>query len=146
MVASAMAAKKAKAQKRADTRADTSYDIAMENAASLGAPGAQYMQQAHDAIVANKRLDRIPIKYGKGLELLGRSVASFGDSDGNDGAGRTPEMDAALSQPDPESQLDYTLRLPQTNGPIYPSGASPHVAHVPDLVAPNWKELDPEQW
>jgi hypothetical protein len=148
MVASALAQKHAKAQEKADTRADTAYDIAMENAASLGAPGARYMQQAHDARVHNQRLDRIPIDYGRGLELIGRSAAGAlgGSSSGNDGAGRTPDVNAALSQSVPNSQLDYTLQLPKSNGPLYPTGASPHVAPVPQLVAPNWDELDPEQW
>lgn len=148
MVASAIAQKHKIKQEKQDNRQDTAYDIAMENAASLGAPGAHYQMQAHDALTHNHRLDRIPIEYGKGLELLGKSLPGLGGSSGNDGAGRTPAVNDALSRDAPQSKLDYTLQLPETNSPIYPQGSSPSVTgqvgapELDEFRAPNWKELE----
>lgn len=142
MVAQALAHKKAIKQEKQDTRRDTSYDIAMENAASLGAPGARYQQQAHDALTHNSRLNRIPVDYGASLGMLGHSLAGAFDGSGSD-------ADAALAKPLPNAQLDYTLQLPgktPAQNPIYPGGSSPSVtgtvgAPQIDLRAPNWNAL-----
>lgn len=148
MVAETIAQKHAKAQQKKDTRQDTAYDIGMENAASLGAPGARYQMQAHDALTHNHRLDRIPIDYGKALGLLAHSVPKLGGDSGNDGAGRTPEVNSLLSRPDLPSQLDTTLQMPQGNSPLYPQGSSPSVTgqvgapELSEFRAPNWKELE----
>lgn len=148
MVAQALAHKKAIKQERQDTRRDTSYDIAMENAASLGAPGARYQQQAHDALTHNSRLNRIPVDYGASLGMLGHSLAgAFDGSSSGDAA------NGALSKPLPNAQLDYTLTPPDVGHPIYPGGSSPSVtgqvgAPEIDLRAPNWNalKLDEEQY
>lgn len=152
MVAQAVAHKHKIKQEKADTRADTAYDIAMENAMSLGSPSARYMSQAHDALTHNHRLDREPINYGQGLSLLGRSLPNLGGGSGNDGAGHTPEVNAALSRELPSSQLDYTLNMPKAGAPIYPGGSHPSVTgqvgapELSEFRAPDWNALKLDDW
>lgn len=148
MVAQALAHKKKIQQEKSDTKADARYDIAMQNAAALGAPGASYTAQAHNALVHNHRLDREPVDYGKALGLLGHSIPSLGgSSSGNGGAGQTPAVSSALSAPLPNSQLDYTPQLPAADKPIYDYGGASSDAmgaplYQPQLTAPDWKSLN----
>ena len=135
MAASALAHKHKIKQEKQDTRADTAYDIQMENAAALGGPGARYMQQAHDALTHNKRLDREPVDYGQGLQLLRHSLPGVG----NDLLGGSKSPDAS-AKPVPDTQLDYTLKLPESNGPLYPSGVHPLGVNT-TLDAPDWSKL-----
>lgn len=147
MAAQALAHKKAIKQKKRDTTADTQYDIGMEEAAARGYRPARYMQQMHDADVANSRLDRIPVDYGQALSGLGRSLAGGNSDNSSDLSGQRA---AASRLPDaPDAGLDYTLQMPgktPAQNPLYPGGSSPSVtgtvgAPQIDLRAPDWNSL-----
>lgn len=155
MAASALAKKHHDKQQQDDTR----YDIQMENAMRLGAPGAQYQKQWHDMKLDQRRT---PVDYGQGLNMLGHGIAgAFSNGKGADASANESTLanDPVYQAPGLPSHLDTSLQLPHDNGPMYPQGSSPSIQYVPDqpgggsssqqLSAPDWQSLkldDEDNW
>jgi len=154
MAAAALADKKKKQQEKGDNLADTAYNIKMQEAEKLGAPGAQYLQEAHNALVSNHRIDRTPVDYGQGLGLIGKGLAGNMPSPGG-GNGGAEQLNSNPIYNAPGTVPDlYTgsLNYPQATGNNYQLGgnlqlpsSSPSVADVggaaPQLSAPDWGSL-----
>jgi len=157
MAAAAIADKRKKQQEKGDNLADTAYNIKMQEAERLGAPGAQYLQEAHNTLVSNHRIDRTPVDYGQGLGLIGKGIAGNADGIGKlfgSSNASTLANDPIYNAPGTVPDL-YTgsLNYPQATGNSYQLGgdlqlpsSAPSVADVggaaPQLSAPDWGSLN----
>jgi hypothetical protein len=142
MAASALADKKKKTQEKSDNRADTAYNIRMQEAESLGAPGAQFEQEAHNANVANSRIDRTPVNYGQSLSLLGKGIGNnFVPSTANGGAGdEVLGGNGIYNAPNTVPDLyTGTLNMPQPTGNDYQLGGDLQLPAA--SVQPDWGKL-----
>lgn len=159
--AAILADKKKKEQLKADNLQDTAYNIKMQEAEKLGAPGAQYLQEAHNALVGNQRIDRTGVDYGQALGLLGKGIAGNADSIGKgisglfgDSASDVLNNDPLYNAPGTVPDLyTGTLNYPAATGNSYQLGgdlqlpsSKPSVASVggdaPQLTAPDWGALN----
>lgn len=146
MAAAAIADKKKKQQEKGDNLADTAYNIKMQEAEKLGAPGAQYLQEAHNALTSNHRIDRTPVNYGQGLGLIGKGIAGNADGIGKmfgSSNASTLANDPIYNAPNTVPDLySGQLSLPAATGNDYQLGGDLQLPAASSANMPDWGSLN----